>query len=109
MYLMPLHWRTKISAHTPIYEPLQHIAIDALINETAALLELFNNVALTLGSYAQLNSISQMNSYDFDVPTSKWQPILSESCNDLEKSLANFKPNSYSQRTVCASDIVEQN
>lgn len=111
MYLKPLHWRSKFNANRSIYKisNKQHTMIDALINETAALLELFNEITLSLGSYAKLSNIENYNYHDIDIASSKWQPILSESCMELEKCLNNFKPKTHLKITVYAPNNVEQN
>lgn len=106
MYLRPLHWRPRILTHTPTYRPAhtQQIAVNALIDEAAALLELFNDVSLALGPYVKLNDIDRIQSYDINVPASKWQPVLSASCTALEKCLANFTPKSHLHSSVYASE-----
>lgn len=72
------------------------MAVNNLVNEATVLLDVFNDVSLALGPDVKLNNIAMINNrVDFAMPISKWQPILSQSCRDLEKCLTSFKPKSH--------------
>lgn len=76
----------------------RQLAVTKLIHEASALIDIFNEVSCMIGPEMNLKcstNVAARNSAELDIPESKWQPILSESCNDLQKTLTNFKPHTH--------------
>lgn len=70
----------------------RQLAVTKLINEASALIDIFNEVSIMLGPEMSINKSAIRDDDKINIPKSKWQPILSESCNDLENSLTNYNP-----------------
>lgn len=71
----------------------RQLAVTRLINEASALIDVFNEVSIMIGPEMNLKlTTNEIHSPTISIPKSKWQPILSESCNDLQQTLNNFKP-----------------
>lgn len=107
MHLTPLHRRSRQLLKTPRREswPTHQMAVNELLNEAAVLLDLFNDVSLALGPDVRLNNIDAINNRAvLHVPSSKWQPILSESCRDLQQCLGKFKPRSHLKSSLLMAD-----
>lgn len=64
-------------------------AITQLLHETSALIDIFYVVSIMLGPQIELNPIPELCS--IEIKDSEWQPILSDSCEVLQKSLFNFE------------------
>lgn len=111
MHLVPLQKRSRRVVKTLIHEPWlnQQMAVNNLVNEATVLLDVFNDVSMALGPDIKLNNIEMINNRaDFPIPISKWQPILSASCRDLEKCLASFKPKSHLKSALFISNFYPQ-
>ncbi|XP_055322630.1 uncharacterized protein LOC129578312 [Sitodiplosis mosellana] len=70
----------------------RQLAVTKLINEASALINIFNEVSIMLGPEMSINKSAARKEDKVNIPKSKWEPILSESCNDLENSLTNCRP-----------------
>lgn len=80
----------------------RQLAVTKLINEASALIDIFNEVSCMIGPDMNLKcsiNMATQNSTEPSIPESKWQPILCESCNDLQKTITNFKPHKYLSST----------
>lgn len=74
----------------------RQLAVTKLINEASALIDIFNEVSCMIGPNMNCAMNSQpQNPTELIIPESKWQPILNESCDDLQKTLTHFKLNNY--------------
>lgn len=76
----------------------RQLAVTKLINEASALIDIFNEVSCVIGPEMNLKcsiNMAAQNPMELNIPESKWQPILSESCNDLQKRLINFQPHNH--------------
>lgn len=94
MTLSPLQKRSKYKTKNKknVTWNDHQLAVNTLINEASALIDIFNEVSLMIGPEIQLNNTSLIHEKNVDIPKSQWQPILFESCKHLEESLANFQP-----------------
>ncbi|XP_031619605.1 uncharacterized protein LOC116338469 [Contarinia nasturtii] len=70
----------------------RQLAVTKLINEASALIDIFNEVSIMLGPEMNLSKHPTIEGDRMNIPKSKWDPILSESCNNLEKTLTNYRP-----------------
>lgn len=70
----------------------RQLAVTKLINEASALIDIFNEVSMMLGPEMGVNKTTPRENDKITIPKSKWEPILSEACNDLENSLTNYRP-----------------
>lgn len=71
----------------------RQLAVTKLINEASALIDIFNEVSIMIGPEMNLKlPKDEINPSSLSIPKSKWEPILSESCSDLQETLTNFKP-----------------
>lgn len=71
----------------------RQLAVTKLINEASALIDIFNEVSIMIGPEMNITKTTTTHSDEkICIPKSKWQPILNESCNDLEKSLKTYRP-----------------
>lgn len=80
----------------------RQLAVTKLINEASALIDIFNEVSCMIGPEMDLKcsiNMAVQSPTGVNIPESKWQPILSESCSDLQRTLTHFKPNSYMSST----------
>lgn len=80
----------------------RQLAVTKLINEASALIDIFNEVSCMIGPDMNLKcsiNVAAQSPMGLNIPESKWQPILSESCNDLQKTLTNFKPHNHLRST----------
>lgn len=104
MTLSPVHKRIGFSKKrkSVTWRDRQN-AITELLNETSALIDIFYEVSIMVGPQNQLNPISQIDS--IEIKDSKWQPILSDSCEVLQKSLFNFESKHYNNSTKVLSSI----
>lgn len=73
----------------------RQLAVTRLLSEASALIDIFNEVSMMLGPEMNLNKFPCDESNKVNIPKSKWKPILSESCNDLEKTLTNYRPRNH--------------
>lgn len=71
----------------------RQLAVTKLLTEASALIDIFNEVSIMLGPEMSLNQIPTGESVY--IPKSKWDPILTESCNDLENALTNYRPRNH--------------
>lgn len=94
MTLAPVENRPKTSTKkkTVTWNERQ-LAVTRLIHEASALIDIFNEVSVMIGPDMDLKSTKdEKNPTTITIPMSKWQPVLTESCNDLQMTLTNFKP-----------------
>lgn len=93
MTLSPLQKRpnTNTKKKTVTWNDRQ-LAVTKLINESSALIDVFNEVSMMLGPEMCLNQMPMNDINVIDIPKSKLDPIFNESCKDLETSLQNFRP-----------------
>lgn len=105
MTLTPVENRpkTSIKKKTVTWNERQ-LAVTKLIHEASALIDIFNEVSIMLGPDTDLKSAKdEINPTSITIPKSKWQPILSESCNDLQNTLTNFHPRHHLNSTQLLS------
>lgn len=94
MTLSPLQRRPKSSRKKKsVTWNDRQLAVTRLLNEASALIDIFNEVSVMLGPEMSLNQVPSDESVL--IPESKLDPILTESCNDLEKALTNYRPRNY--------------
>lgn len=74
------------------WDDRQHQAVSELLTEASALIDVFDQMSMILGPEVPLHSIPRESSDMLAIPPSKWDPILSESCDLLNEKLQNFKP-----------------
>lgn len=70
----------------------RQLAVTKLINEASALIDIFNEVSIMLGPEMNISKHPINEADRMSIPKSKWDPILSESCNNLEQTLSNYRP-----------------
>lgn len=94
MTLTPVENRPKTSTKKKsVTWNERQLAVTRLIHEASALIDIFNEVSVMIGPEIDLKSTKDdLNPSSITIPMSKWQPILTESCNDLQTTLTNFKP-----------------
>lgn len=104
MTLSPLHKRIGFSKKkkSVTWNDRQN-AITELLNETSALIEIFHEVSIMIGPQIELNPLPQLDY--IDIKDSEWEPILSDSCEVLQKSLFNFESKHYINSTKVLSSI----
>lgn len=96
MRLYPLHQRQPNyrSKRPQVYwSDNQRRAVSRLIDEASSLLNMFDDVSLLLGPETKLNNPIKMN--EDPLPPSKWDPILTKSCEILKEELNKFKPHNF--------------
>lgn len=103
MTLTPMEKRHKIvvngnSTKKSVTWNDRQLAVTKLINEASALIDIFNEVSCMIGPDINLNCAIKMTAQrptELNIPESKLQPILKESCKELQKSLKIFQPNNH--------------
>lgn len=73
----------------------QQQAVTELLSEASALIDVFDQMSMILGPEVSLHPSPQTFAHNVAIPPSKWDPILTESCNLLEEKLRSFKPRSH--------------
>lgn len=83
----------------------QQEAVVNLLNEASALIDVFDEMSMILGPEVKLNSPLDRPIEAIEIPTSKWDPILTDSCNLLKEKITNFKPHAHlNQSQFCRSN-----
>lgn len=70
------------------------LAVTQLLNDTSALIDIFDELSMVLGPECTLNHPRNPVLETIDVPPSKLAPIVKESCASLERCLSLCKPKS---------------
>jgi hypothetical protein len=70
----------------------QHKAVSKLITEANALQKMFDKVSMLLGPDITVQDIPEPKAEDYKLPPSKWDAMLTESCDRLEEQLKSFTP-----------------
>lgn len=93
MTLTPMQMRPKTNTKkkTVTWNDRQ-LAVTKLLNEASALIDIFNDVSIMLGPEMSLNRMPVNNFNAINIPNSKLDPVLSESCKDLQNTLTSYKP-----------------
>lgn len=93
MTLTPLQKRPKTATKkkTVTWNERQ-LSVTKLINEASALIDIFNEVSTMIGPEMNLKPMPINDSNAINIPKSKWDPILSASRKDLEKTLTQYEP-----------------
>lgn len=73
----------------------QQHAVSALLSEASALIDVFDQMSVILGPEVPLAVPLKSPADQLTIPPSKWEPILAESCLQLDEKLRNFKPRSH--------------
>jgi hypothetical protein len=68
----------------------QHKAVSKLISEANALQDIFDKVSMLLGPDIKVHDVPDVA--DYKMPPSKWDALLSESCDRLEAQLNSYEP-----------------
>lgn len=67
------------------------LAVTKLLNDTTALIDIFDEISMVLGPESNLNYPRIPILDNIEIPPSKFAPILNESCASLEKCLSMCK------------------
>lgn len=88
----PKPFMTSTKRKSVTWNDGNHGAVKELLSEASALIDIFDQMSMILGPEVQLNAPIMRSADDIIIPASKWDPVLTESCNSLEEKLRNFKP-----------------
>lgn len=83
--------RRRPNLKTVTWSDSQQRAVNELITEASALIDMFDQVSMLLGPDINLNDVKHINADDV-IPPFKYDSILTESCNLLEQKLAKLRP-----------------
>lgn len=86
--------RATIKKKTVSWSDTQERAVTELISEASALMDAFDEVSMLLGPNLQLNDTINVTE-TAALPESKWDPILTQSCQTLAEELKKFKPHNF--------------
>lgn len=86
--------RTTLKKKTVSWSDAQERAVTDLISEAAAMMDAFDQVSMLLGPNLQLNETIDV-SEETALPTSKWDSILTQSCQNLADELKKCKPHDF--------------
>lgn len=96
MRLSPILPRTRShKKKTVSWNDTQQEAVVNLLHEASALIDIFDQMSIILGPEVKLNNLPEKPMETVEIPKSKWDPILTESCNSLQEKITNFKPHSH--------------
>lgn len=99
MHLAPVQLRPQpsVSSHrkTVSWNDHHQNAVSELLTEASALIDVFDQMAMILGPEVPLSAPLKSPADNLTIPPSKWEPILAESCSQLDEKLRNFKPRSH--------------
>lgn len=83
--------RPRLNKKSVTWSDPHHIsAVSELITEASALVNIFDQVALILGPDIKLNKLPPKE--DYSLPSLKWDPLLTRSCDILEDKLNELRP-----------------
>lgn len=77
----------------------KQLVVTRLLAETSALVDIFDEMAMRLGPNVELKHPTVPHFEPIVIPESKWNALLTDSCNSLEEKLINFRPREHKSRT----------
>lgn len=86
--------RPTLKKKTVSWSDTQERAVAELISEASAMMDAFDEVSMLLGPNLQLNDMNDVTEMTA-LPESKWDPILTQSCQTLADELKKFKPHHF--------------
>lgn len=100
MHLSPVPRRvpTKNSKGKSVTWNDKELVVTRLLTETSALIEIFDQMAMRLGPNVELKHPTVPHIEPIVIPESKWNAMLTDSCNLLEEKLLNFRPHEHKSR-----------
>lgn len=96
MNLSPVPKKPKIAKRKTVTWNDKQLAVTKLLDEASALIDIFDEMSMVLGPEVKLKNTAPISKIDIlEIPKSKWDPILTASCNALQNTISNFKPHKH--------------